>query len=674
MQVLQFPLVRMTVFFIAGILFAHWAKPQIQVLSISVFTLLILLLIVFSRLRKSKRDAVFFGVLILSTSFCTGALVLLSAMQTNNPAHYIHRINSEKQSSEMQLEVTEKRKTTAYFERYVANLLLLDGRKSYGRVLINIKKTGKPVNIEIGSHLQLTGRLTPSKPPKNPNQFDYGKYLENQQVFGQCYATYQDIKISDRYSGSLSHYAGKWRNKIIRKLEQNHFGKTELAVLSALILGQQQDIPESVIRDYQYAGAVHILSVSGLHVGLILLFVNFLLKPVPNTRKSSFVKLLIVLASLWGFGILAGLAPSVVRSVTMFSFVAVGLFLRRSVNIYHTLFVSALLILFVQPSFLFDVGFQLSYLALFFIIWLQPLLSGLWEPKNKIATYFWELLTVSFAAQIGTLPLSIYYFHQFPGLFFVTNLIVLPMLGLIMALGVVVMLLAVFDFVWLPLLKFLEWGIWLLDHIIGWVASFESLILKDIPLNAPVMLLGYLCICSFIIWMGKRNFRTTFMALTSVVLLQSAFLWLVHDAEKKQEFIVFNQKKKTLITQRSGLEVAVYSDVKSDNDFALKPYLIGNMGRVVLTGVPKAMYYFKGDKILLIDSSACYKGIEKPDVLLLTQSPKVNLERLFLDGKPRQVVADGSNFKTYVKRWEQTCAKEKIPFHYTVEKGFYKLD
>jgi competence protein ComEC len=161
--------------------------------------------------------------------------------------------------------------------------------------------------------------------------------------------------------------------------------------------------------------------VSGLHIGLILLFVTFVLKPIPNNKKGSVLKLIITLSSLWLFGILAGLAPSVVRSVTMFSFVAIGQHLRRSVNIYHTLLVSILLILLVQPSFLFDVGFQLSYLALFFILWFQPLLSRLWKPKNKISNYFWDILSVSFAAQIGTIPLSLYYFHQFPGLFFITN-------------------------------------------------------------------------------------------------------------------------------------------------------------------------------------------------------------------------------------------------------------
>ena len=179
-------------------------------------------------------------------------------------------------------------------------------------------------------------------------------------------------------------------------------------MVSALILGQQQDISKEILNDYQYAGAIHILSVSGLHVGFILLFLTFLLKPIPKNKLGNTIRLIIIIICLWGFAILAGLSPSVIRSVTMFSFVAVGMYLKRSTNIFHTLLVSMFLILFFQPSFLFDVGFQLSYLSLFFILWLQPLLSNIWTPKNKIVNYFWDILTVSFAAQIGAFPLSIF--------------------------------------------------------------------------------------------------------------------------------------------------------------------------------------------------------------------------------------------------------------------------
>ncbi|MES2748006.1 MAG: ComEC/Rec2 family competence protein [Bacteroidota bacterium] len=673
MKVLQFPLVRITLFFVFGILVAQNIKPKLNWVIIALFLAFFSLIFSYFFFKQRQKKPFIFGILTLVISFLVGIFTLINSIQTNNPNHYLHQLKEPEKNCLATIIIKEKLKTSANFDRYVAQLLQLNSTKSYGKVVVNIKRNNTSQPIDFGTHLKVNGTLSKNKKPNNPNQFDYAHYLENQQIYGQLYTDYSKVKTSAFANKSVSYYASKLRNKIIHNLEKNHFNKTELSVVIALLLGQQQDISQEVIRDYQYAGAIHILSVSGLHVGLILLFITFLLKPIPNTRRNSFIKLIVVVLSLWGFGILAGLTPSVVRSVTMFSFVAIGMFLRRSVNIYHTLLVSVLLILLFQPSFLFDIGFQLSYIALFFIVWLQPFLAAIWIPKNKIITYFWDIITVSFAAQIGTLPLSLYYFHQFPGLFFVTNLVVLPMLSFILGMGVVVMILASFDIVWIPLLKVLEGSILILNKIIHWVASFEGFIIKDISVNWLMMLTSYLLIFSLIIWWMQPNFKKLVFGLTVVILLQLITLQTTYSNKKQEEFIVFHRKKKTLITERNGTQVKVYTNEDALEISPLKSYLVANFCIIQKKQSLSKLYYFNDTKILLMDSLALYEGIEKPDVLLLTNSPKVNLERLFKLWKPSQVVVDASNFKSYVKLWKVTCRKEKIPFHDTSEKGYYKL-
>lgn len=672
MKTLQFPLSRVTLLFICGILFAHYAKPRLSLTLLSLSLLFAVSLLSFFFAKKNPQKTFHFGIIASLLSLFCGVAIQVASVPTHNPYHYMHQLAVGNEEGLVEIKLTEKLKATRLFDRYIGNTITLNGKKSYGKILLNIRREKALQNFSIGSRLKTAGTFSKNKKPNNPDQFDYGEYLENQGIYGQFYTHYSQIENLGVPRKSLFYYADRLRNTITHNLEKNHFSKTELAVIAALILGQQQDIPQEVIRDYQYAGAVHILSVSGLHVGLILLFVTFLLKPIPNTRKASFIKLIIILFSLWGFGILAGLAPSVVRSVTMFSFVAVGMFLRRSTNIYHTLLVSVLLILLFRPSFLFDVGFQLSYTALFFIVWLQPFLATIWQPRNKIAGYFWNIITVSFAAQIGTLPLSIYYFHQFPGLFFITNLIVLPMLGVILGLGVVVMVLATFNCTWLPLLKVLEWSVWLLNKIIAWVASFEDFIFRDIPLNGYIMLLLYLLIFTWLLWLMQPTYRKLVFSLIAVTLFQSSLLFAFYSNQQEEEFIVFHCKKHTLITERKGRDVVAY-DGSFSGVSLLKPYLTANFGRLQKKEKLSKLYCFKGKKILLLDSQALYKGIKKPDVLVLTHSPKLNLERLLLLWKPGLVVADGSNYRSYVKRWKATCRKEKIPFHDTAEKGFYKL-
>ena len=461
-------------------------------------------------------------------------------------------------------------------------------------------------------------------------------------------------------------------------MEKSHFNKDELNVAIALILGQQQDISPEIIKDYQFAGAVHILSVSGLHIGFILLFVTFILKPFPNTKCGSFIKLLVILFSLFSFGLIAGLAPSVLRSVTMFSFVAIGMYLRRSTNIFHTLLVSMLLILLVQPSFLFDVGFQLSYLALFFILWLQPLLAKLWIPKYKIANYFWDILTVSFAAQIGTLPLSIYYFHQFPGLFFVTNLVIIPFLSVIMGLGVLVMILDAFNWVPVFLAKSLEWSIYFLNKIINSIASLEQFIFREIPFNWQLLLSLYLLIIAMVIWFKKPSFNRFALALITVIIFQITYFQTHWTVKNQNELVIFNSKKNTLIAERNGENICLYANdslLKSaKQNQVLTSYSMGNFSNLKTKKRLQNLLYFNENKILILDSLGIFPKDIRPDIVILTQSPKINFERFLQTIKPKMVVADASNFKNIQKLWKATCIKQKIPFHATGEKGFYKIE
>ena len=470
MKVLQFPLARITFAFVAGILFSYFLKPIPFIVFVFLSMTIIFFIGTYFSNKRNIKLQLLFGIATYLLAFSIGNLTQTVHTDSYQQNNYTHCKNIFDKNYTFALTLREKLKNSAFNERYIALVNSIDQEKYSGRIILNIRKDSLKHSLAIGNQLKINTSLYKNTPKKNPNQFDCQKYLENKQIYAQLYADPNEIQISSKIKKDIWYYTAQLRTQIIQNLQKSKFNNKELNVAVALIMGQQQDIDPEIIQDYQYAGAVHILSVSGLHIGFILLFVTLLLKPFPNTKRGSFVKLLITLAALSLFGILAGLAPSVVRSVTMFSFVAVGQYLRRSVNIYHTLLVSILLILLFQPSFLFDVGFQLSYAALFFIVWLQPLMANFWKPKNKVLNYFWDILTVSFAAQIGTLPLSIYYFHQFPGLFFITNIIVIPFLGFIMSLGVLVMSLAAFN--WVPFYpaKILELSIYYLDKTISNIA------------------------------------------------------------------------------------------------------------------------------------------------------------------------------------------------------------
>lgn len=338
---------------------------------------------------------------------------------------------------------------------------------------------------------------------------------------------------------------------------------------------------------------------------------------------------------------------------------------------------SILLILLVKPSFLFDVGFQLSYLALFFIIWLQPLVSGIWNPANKVSKYIWDILSVSFAAQIGTLPLSLYYFHQFPGLFFITNLVILPLTGFIMGVGVVVMALAYFDSCPIVFSKVLEWSLYLVNKTIHAIAAAEQFIIKDIPFTLAFLLGSYAVVISTILWFKNPHFQRLVAVLVSILFFQTSLIWNQWKVENQEEWVVFNSRKNTLITERKGRSVTLYANdsltkIDSKNKI-ITPYLVGNFSHLAASHKLKNTAFFNGKRILIIDSIGVYAMLNKPDIVVLTQSPKINLDRLIQLIQPKTIVADASNYKTLQKLWKATCLKEKIPFHSTSEKGFYIL-
>ncbi len=656
----------------AGIVCCHFHSCEPLWILIALVFLLALLVSVHFLATAHPKTKWIFGFVVGAFSFTSGigALSLNNANFEQN--HYIHHIKKSGENHQLTVTLRERLKTSARYSRYVANVESTDNRQSKGKILLHFDKTQFPDYFRIGTNLRVSGKVSLPKPPDNPDQFDYGKYLANKSILAQMYL-YEPVSIDYHFDKDAFYYADALRNRILSNLQKAHFNPTGLAVIAALILGQQQDISADILHDYQFAGAIHILSVSGLHVGFILLFLNFALDRLPKTRATAVLKLCIIWCALWGFAVLAGLSPSVVRSVTMFSFVALGMHLKRQTNIFHTLLVSMLLILLFEPSFLFDIGFQLSYLALFFILWLQPIFLKWYRPDNPIAEYFWQLLTVSFAAQIGTLPLSLYYFHQFPGLFFVTNLIIIPFLGVIMGLGVVVMLLAALNCVPAFLAVPLEWSIAVLNKIIGWIASVESFIFEDIPFNAAMLVSAYLLIVALVFCFEKCNLGRLAWALAALLLFESGYFASKWTRRNEQEWIVFNARKTTLIAQRDGDKVTIRSNQSKDQKKLLAPFLIANFSEITATKPLQNTAYFKSQKILLIDSLALYPKDVCPDVVLLRQSPKINLERLLADCKPKVIIADASNFKSYVKRWERTCNQQKIPFHATAEKGFYRL-
>jgi len=678
MKVLDFPLVKITIGFLIGILTAYYCQPSIETAILFLGFCTILFCVSYFLSKKNKNTTILFGVSSYCISFSIGICVLLFHTDTFDKSNYIHSNTAFDEPQFITFILREKLKSNDYNDRYIGLINSIGSKTFSGKIIVNIQRDSLQNPLIIGNIIRVKTVLQKTSSSKNPNQFDYAKYLADKQIYAQVYCKKSEIKIHKTIKKDIWYYSGQLHSTILKNLEKANFSKDEMNVALALILGQQQEISADIIKDYQYSGATHVLSVSGLHVGFIMLFIMFILKPIPNTRKGSAIKLTSILISLAGFAVISGLSPSVLRSVVMFSFVAIANHLRRSGNIYHTLLVSILLILLFEPYFLFDVGFQLSYLALFFIVWLQPILKKICSPKNKISLYIWDALTVSFAAQIGTLPLCLYYFHQFPGLFFVTNIIILPVLSFIMIAGIIVMIIAIFTSPPAILVYPFEKSIFILNKMIHYVASLESFVIQDISFNFYYLATLYLVIISAIIWLKKPSYNKLVMACISLILFQISLLYTKKETASQKELIVYNIKKNTLISKRNGRDITLFAhdtiSDKSSKSNAFNSYLVGNFAVLNYSQQIKNVLFFNGEKISIIDSTGIYENKIQPDILILTQSPKINFDRLLIELHPKIIIADGSNSYALQKIWKASCAQKNIPFHATAEKGFYRLN
>jgi len=637
-------------------------------LALSVF-LFILLAWIF--IKSGKKHSILFGTLVGLTTLSMGILSTALANPLNYKNHYAHQISIQNES--WRLQILEVMKPTDFSTRYIAQVQGLGNKKTSGKVLLSFSKDSSETLLHVDDELMALGTAEEVNPPLNPHQFNYKKYLEGLGISHQLRLDSSNHIVLDSLSSTFYGIAASFRNKIITKLHAADFGDEELGIIQALLLGQRHDISEETYNNYKNAGAVHILAVSGLHIGILLLLLQFLLRPLEYLPKGKTLKLIVIVILLWGFAFLAGLSASVIRAVTMFSFVAYALYLNRPGNTFNILALSMFFILLVvNPLLLFQVGFQMSYAAVFAIVWIYPLLQKLSYPKNWFVRKIWQLLSVSVAAQLGVLPISLFYFHQFPGLFFISNLLIVPFLGLILGMGILVIILALFDFLPDVLVKAYNFLIGLMNETIAWVAQQEAFVFQNIPFDRVQLLLAYAIIFCLILFLTKATFKRTTALLTILIGFQLWAFYTAYRTTNTKNLIVAHQTRKSVLMHQNGNHLSLLTNDQNRVQRLATDYLVAERIASISYDSLKNSYLFNDKNLLIIDSLGVFPYQQKQvDYLLLTQSPKINLERIIDSLRPKNLIADGSNYRSYIERWKATCDKRKLPFHYTSEKGAY---
>lgn len=677
MKLLKFIPLQLTIALTLGILTGHFFEVNptyIAVVSVCSFVFLISIYFID---KRTLEPSLYYPIITLITFYFIGIAAITFHDDLTKKQHYTFYTKSENSAQNIILIIDAQLRPSLFHEKFVASVLQVDNLKSQGKILLNRSKNNIDQSFKIGDKILVRSQLKQVNGPKNPYQFNYKKYLEKQQIFRQVTIEKEEYLILSSKQTSLKKIAETFRKRVNHALQKVGFENDELSIINALLLGQRQEVSKELIENYTKAGAIHILAISGLHVGILLWLLTIMLKPLEYLKNGKTIKLILAIILLWSFAFIAGLSPSVVRAVTMFTAVAISLFGQRKSTIYNNLIISMFFLLLFNPMYLFNVGFQLSYFAVFFIVWLQPIISKLWKPKSKPIHYLWDVFTVSLAAQLGVLPLSLYYFHQFPGLFFITNLVIIPVLSFVLGIGLLVIFLSLLNYLPEFLAEAFQKLILLMNQFIGWVAQQEFFLLQNISFSALSMIASYILIIFSFRWIEQKSYTRFKYALLAMLLLQSVFIYEKWSASSKDELIAFNKSRYSIIGERSGqqLKLCHSLDSLSMHENLVKSYITGGKITKVsfIDSISKSALLKRN--ILLLDSLGVYQVKSfQPKIILLTQSPKVNLERLIRTIHPKKIIADNSNFKSFVKHWQETSVKYNIPFYYTNEEGAFILE
>jgi competence protein ComEC len=455
-------------------------------LSISYFSLFIVWK-VFHLHFHNKIFGAFFNVAM----FFSGIALHTSHNHLNYQTHFT-RSNGEY----LVIEISEPGQMRKNSIKCKANVLqVISQRKPIhvdGNMMIYFEKDSSILALlKYGTRLIIKNKSQEIKGPQNPYEFDYKRYLAFNQIYRQAYITKNNFLVIDQFGGNIlwkiAYQAQEFFNISLLKYVQS---MNEIAISKALLYGFDDEIDPELVRAYSNTGTLHVLAVSGMHVGLIFWLINLVLKYFDKRQYQRVLKAIISLIIIWSYSLLCGLSPSILRASVMFSFVAIGNAVKNKPNINNTLAASAFVLLLFDSNMLSNVGFQLSFLAVFGIVSIQKYFKQWFTFNNKIGNEVWNIVSVSIAAQLATFPLGLLYFHQFPVYFILSNLLIIPLTTLVIFVAIAMIIMAglahlfsIFTYAALALGWSVKWLIFITNIIVLWLEKLPFSFISGIQIN-----------------------------------------------------------------------------------------------------------------------------------------------------------------------------------------------
>lgn len=553
-----------------------------------------------------------------------------------------------------------------------------------GKLILYFKKDSAIRPLHYGSQIIFHTPVQEIKNAGNPGSFDFKRYCLFQGITHQVYLTARDFKLlptenKNRFNAALFN-CREWVLSILRNYIH---GYKEQGLAEALLVGYKDDLGRELIQSYSNTGVVHVIAISGLHLGLIYTLLLLLTRPFKKYKKLAWLRFLLILSALWLFSLLAGGQPSVLRSAVMFTCIATGEVIFRRASVYNTLALSAFLLLCYNPYWLWDVGFQLSYAALLSILlFFRPVYNWFYF-SNKSLDFLWKLNAVTLSAQLLTLPLSVYHFHQLPTLFLFTNMVAVPLSSIILI-----------GEIFLCVLFFLKPVAWLLGSIIerlvyymnSYIERMDTIsfsVWKGLSITSAQLMVLTVFVLAFCYWLMEHKRRLLWLSLICLFVFTAIRSFSLAASNRQKKLIVYNVPKHRAIDIIDSRTFSFLgdSDLLYDGfnrNFHLQPSrVLHRVEWIQSLPVGTKQFEINGQHILIIDTTLSLRPLpqkQRLPLLILSRNPRLSMSNLVQSFFIDQVVIDGSVPSWKASLWKHSCDSLHIPCHVVSENGAFMMN
>ncbi len=545
----QIPLVKIFIPFALGVLIATIFSISFPIWygAVIIFVLLSLFLLLY---KKTKSNAVwnaFLHLILLTLG------ILMFSLQKEKSGKKVLPTNKQLSWIGVVEETTYLSDST---QRAVLQLQILidEDNVSYPNTTLLVYLKSSDL-LEVGDKVGATSFINEIPSIKNPVAFNYGKYMERKGIFYQSFVTNVEKVGKQR---SFKRTAALIRGRLIENYQKMGLKDDNISVLIAISLGDKTYLESDLRAKYAAAGVMHVLAVSGLHLGIVYLLFSTLLSPLIKLPRGKIIQGCLLLFFIWFFAFLTGFSPSVQRAAIMFSFIVVGNIATYPTHTLNSIFGSALLILLINPLMLLEVGFQLSYAAVIGIVLIHPIVYRLWLSSNRLVNKIWSLVVVSLAAQLATLPLVIFYFHQFPNWFLLANLFVIPLAFLIVSSAVLASLLYVLFSTALGINFFLIAALNLVNTIVNHLNTLPYFITEDLWVSLSSAIALGVALVFLMVFLNYFNFAYLRYSLLFLFFVVGIEFSLNLRQSSKQYFNIYATNGETVYSYVDGLWAVVF--------------------------------------------------------------------------------------------------------------------